>query len=136
MVRAQALKLSWIAMLALAGCSDMTKERDDLRREVAELQNKVKLEQAKLDVLVEANRLRRQQIDEPIEAVEPSSTPPTKVRSVAMCYKDYCPCEGDQQGMDTVLCDQLEAGVDVDVRMMIAGRGNREVRRQLETGDY
>lgn len=52
-----------------------------------------------------------------------------------MCYKDYCPCDPPQGGPDTVLCDQLEEGRPVQVDMMIAGRGMREARRQLEEFD-
>lgn len=50
---------------------------------------------------------------------------------VAMCYKDYCPCEGEQGGPDMLLCDRLEAGLPVETDMMITGRTMREARRQL-----
>lgn len=53
-----------------------------------------------------------------------------------MCFKDYCPCDPPQQGMDTVLCDQLEQGLEVDVELMIAGRGFREARRQAAELGY
>jgi anti-sigma factor RsiW len=56
--------------------------------------------------------------------------------ATSMCFKDYCPCDPPQEGMDSILCDQLEQGMEVDTRMMIAGRGGREMRRQLATGDY
>jgi hypothetical protein len=59
-----------------------------------------------------------------------------KPRSQSACYKDYCPCSQPQEGMDSVLCDQLEAGVQVPIESMIAGRGGREYRRQMATGDY
>jgi hypothetical protein len=52
------------------------------------------------------------------------------------CYKDYCPCEQPQEGMDSVLCDQLEAGLDVPIESMIAGRGFREARRQAAELGY
>lgn len=52
------------------------------------------------------------------------------------CYKDYCPCEDPQEGMDSMLCDQLEEGLDVPIEHMIAGRGGREVRRQLDELGY
>lgn len=52
------------------------------------------------------------------------------------CYKDYCPCEQPQEGMDSVLCDQLEAGLDVPIESMIAGRGFREARRQASELGY
>ncbi len=58
------------------------------------------------------------------------------VHSVAMCFKDYCPCEAPQGGPDSVLCDQLEEGIEPDIQLMIAGRGMREARRQMATGDY
>lgn len=58
------------------------------------------------------------------------------VRAVAMCYKDYCPCDPPQGGPDSVLCDQLEEGIRPEVDLMIAGRGMREARRQIATGDY
>lgn len=53
-----------------------------------------------------------------------------------MCYKDYCPCEGEQGGPDTPLCDQLEQGIQPPVDLMIAGRAMREGRRQLEASGY
>lgn len=52
------------------------------------------------------------------------------------CYKDYCPCEAPQEGMDTLLCDQLEEGLEVDVQLMIAGRGFKEARRQAAEFGY
>lgn len=52
------------------------------------------------------------------------------------CYKDYCPCEPPQGGPDQLLCDQLEEGIEVDVQLMIAGRGMREARRQLQETDF
>lgn len=52
------------------------------------------------------------------------------------CYKDYCPCDPPQGGGDSVLCDQLEEGQDPDINLMIAGRGMREARREMDTGDY
>ena len=51
---------------------------------------------------------------------------------IDMCYKDYCPCEPPQDGMDSLLCDQLEERREVSIDMMIAGRGMREARRQMD----
>ncbi|MCP3729279.1 hypothetical protein M9978_02460 [Sphingomonas sp. MG17] len=67
---------------------------------------------------------------------EPSSREAKARPQPAMCYKDYCPCEPPQGGPDTVICDQLEAGIDVSIEMLIAGRGMREARRQISEGDY
>lgn len=47
-----------------------------------------------------------------------------------MCYKDYCPCDPPQEGMDSIICDQLQSGIAVAPETMIAGRGSREYRRQ------
>jgi hypothetical protein len=52
------------------------------------------------------------------------------------CYRDYCPCDPPQEGMDSVLCDQLEAGLNVPIESMIAGRGFREARRQAAELGY
>jgi len=71
-----------------------------------------------------------------VDAVEANETrAPTKA-AVAMCYKDYCPCDPPQGGPDSVLCDQLEAGEDVAVDSMIAGRGMREARRQIQASGF
>ncbi len=56
--------------------------------------------------------------------------------SLNMCYKDYCPCEGEQGGPDMPLCDQLEQGIQPPIDLMIAGRAMREGRRQLEASGY
>lgn len=67
-------------------------------------------------------------------AVEP--TPTVSKPAVEMCFKDYCPCDPPQGGPDTVICDQLEQGIPVDIQLMIGGRGMREARRQMAEGDY
>lgn len=55
---------------------------------------------------------------------------------VAMCYKDYCPCDPPVEGPDMPLCDQLGEGIQPDVELMIAARAMREARRQIEAADY
>jgi hypothetical protein len=72
-------------------------------------------------------------MDDVMMDAEPAAParPPALARA-AMCYKDYCPCDAPQGGPDTVLCDQLEEGIEVPIDLMIAGRGMREARRQIE----
>jgi hypothetical protein len=74
--------------------------------------------------------------DKPKQSVAAAEPVAEAKPAAAMCYKDYCPCDPPQEGMDSILCDQLEAGVPVDVQLMIAGRGGREYRRQMAAGDY
>lgn len=64
----------------------------------------------------------------PLAAPAPASPPgmPTvgadPGRPVAMCYRDYCPCQPPQYGTDMILCDQLRRGVQPEERHMIIGR--------------
>ncbi|MFC3699933.1 hypothetical protein ACFOOJ_21080 [Sphingobium xenophagum] len=108
--------------------NSLSENRQEEERSIRELQ-KAK-EQLKSEI--EALKTERNNYAKSSGTVsETSPAPPQN-----MCYKDYCPCEGEQGGPDMTLCDQLEQGIAVDVRMMIAGRSMREVRRQLATGDY
>ena len=135
--------------LLLAGCGvepaarTVAKENEQstaaiakLRAENTELRRQLGAEKVHVQVLRENRDLQEAKA----RATAASSgggagaTPPT--RSVAMCYKDYCPCDPPQGGPDSVLCDQLEEGIRPEVDLMIAGRGMREARRQLATGDY
>lgn len=77
----------------------------------------------------------------PTETAHDQEDPNDLVSRVAdgtldMCYKDYCPCDGEQGGPDMPLCDQLEQGIQPPVDLMIAGRAMREGRRQLEASGY
>jgi hypothetical protein len=98
--------------------------------EIASLKDEIK--QLRADLALSDKRSIASQKAEPAP-IETANAPEL---SLNLCYKDYCPCEPPQGGPDQILCDQLEAGIDVDVQLMIAGRGMREARRQIDASRY
>lgn len=113
---------------ALQNGDSVTENRQEEERSITELQRTK--EQLKVEIeALKTEKKNYAKSSEPLSVAAP-------VPAQNMCYKDYCPCEGEQGGPDMTLCDQLEQGIDVDIRLMIAGRSMREVRRQLATGDY
>lgn len=128
------------AVLVLAGCQDRTVV--DLERKQAELTATVERQRAELDRLQALENLqdaapeistpRRADPPRDEEIEKPASPRIAEAQYPDNCYKDYCPCEPPQGGADTLLCDQLQEGIPVDIQLMIAGRGGREARRQLE----
>lgn len=126
--------------LALSAC-DVSDQANDAATIEPGSGNRVADLEAELNEVRAANELlkaaARGSVDAPADA--PMDDIPLADQAmpapVDMCYKDYCPCDPPQGGPDSVLCDQLEAGIPVEVDMMIAGRGMREGRRQLEEID-
>lgn len=53
-----------------------------------------------------------------------------------MCYKDYCPCIGQQSSLDKMLCDRLEEGLKVDVGSMISGRALRAAKEEIDRSGF
>lgn len=141
-----------LLLVLLAGCSpvgaDADKSSDGLTpankndliaardREIAALKAEVAQLQADKGSAtprpVAPARITREATDEP----EPLAPAPRAEQYPGLCYKDYCPCEQPQEGMDMILCDQLEEGLDVPIELMIAGRGSRESRRQMRELGY
>lgn len=131
-----------IALIMVAGCGQPSYPDDDVGK-APENGNKSVVSAVELGRLRdEVTELKRElavakRRDKPatvasasqsVPAFAPASATPTHASS--MCYKDYCPCSKPQEGMDSIICDQLEAGIDVPTETMIAGRGGREYRRQ------
>ncbi|WP_301090102.1 hypothetical protein [Sphingomonas sp.] len=113
--------------------ADLEKALRDEQATTKRLSLELAAEKAEVAVLRDELRSNVQK-SEPSALTEPlagkSSSP------VEMCFKDYCPCDPPQGGPDTVICDQLEQGIPVDIQLMIGGRGMREARRQMAEGDY
>ena len=139
----KAVQSSLVALAMMTGaCQPTSPKVDD--EALARLQNDYNRSQAEIGTLRnEIAALKKASPPAPVKrAATPNRNPfdepqPAAIReATSMCFKDYCPCDPPQEGMDSILCDQLEQGIEVDTRMMIAGRGGREMRRQMATGDY
>lgn len=124
--------------IAVTGCGSV----DTSKADVANLTNVVQARDAEIANLnaeiadLNAERAAKVELPEPrVQPREESVAVVPKPRQ-AKCYKDYCPCDLPQGGPDSILCDQIEQGIEVDVQMMIAGRGMREARRQMATGNF
>ncbi|WP_373487473.1 hypothetical protein [Blastomonas sp.] len=124
-------------MVIVASCSS----HGDTGKNPEQEQSEIDQATAQLDALnaeiAEAERKRNELADEnKAEAARMASAPALDPEPLDLCFKDYCPCEPPQGGPDMLLCDMLETGQPVDEQMLISGRAMREVRRQLDTGDY
>lgn len=130
-----ALSLSACSNVPSTQVADLQGQLRERNKTIASLQRDLAAEKALVAAMrnVEAAEVRARQSTPPV-ATPANDEPATQ--AVAMCFKDYCPCDPPQGGPDTVLCDQLEAGIEPDIQSMIAGRGMREARRQLADMGY
>lgn len=128
-----------IMSIALAGCVDKAAEdkamQDAVSAEIADIQKRTK----------ELDDWEKRLADKEAQSAPVSKPTPVKAAVAAdpelqegWCYKDYCPCEPnpDNDAAERLHCDMMQAGADIDERLLAVARGNREVRRQLRTGDY
>lgn len=138
-----AIRLACVISLSLSACSNVPavqvtelqgqlQERDKM---IASLRRELNTEKAYTAALLKA---RDELFDASRLSSKATTRPATKpaTQQVSMCFKDYCPCDQPQEGMDSILCDQLEAGLEVSIESMIAGRGGREARRQMAEMGY
>src|SRR4051812_41733894 len=115
-----------ICMLLLSACgpADQTRQLQEQSNQIAGLKSQLAQRDAMLaDLKAEAQRLKvapalagsgnvndgREEAPKEAVAKAPQSRYPNN------CFKDYCPCDPPQGGPDSVLCDQLEAGENVDL---------------------
>lgn len=134
------LRTTIIIMLLLSGCAgesaeDLAAEKArtaELRAEIVSMEKQIKeMEAAEKPVVAKA----------PTAIKISKAEAPKKLESEqaqGWCYKDYCPCDPnpDNDAAERLHCDMMETGGPVDSQLLAISRANREVRRQLRTGDY
>jgi Flp pilus assembly protein TadB len=136
----KAIFIGFIAIAAVAATAGCQKSDEQMSSEATtQLIVQKNTEISALKAEVEALRAAASRRPA-VTGVEASQTKqPTKSAdrpTQAMCFKDYCPCDEEQAGMEKLLCDRLEAGLPVETEMMINARSMLDVRRQIASGDY
>lgn len=136
------ISLGFIAIGAMAATAGCQKSQEQMSSEATtQLIMQKNAEISALKEEVETLRVaasRGSQRETAAAAVSSTKQLPAKVAqpAQAMCFKDYCPCEEEQAGMEKLLCDRLEAGLPVEPEMMINARSMLGVRQQIASGDY
>lgn len=136
------LRTTIIIMLLLSGCAgesaeDLAAEKArtaELRAEIVSMERQIKeMEGAEKPVALKAPTVAKISKAEAPQKLEQESE-----QAQGWCYKDYCPCDPnpDNDAAERLHCDMMETGGPVDNQLLAIARANREVRRQLRTGDY